>query len=154
MALPVRDFIIQRVLEYDNTYDVGAGVPTTGLLIDPLSVILQPVIDEISVVQASKSILTILESTDPDSFPEDIVDGLASNVYVDRSPGAIGSDVVRIRFFEPQAYSAQQGVLIFRGPSDQRFTNSEAVSVLVAEMSLNQEGTLYYVDIPLRATVK
>ena len=151
MALPVRDFIIQRVLEYDNTYDVGAGVPTTGLLIDPLSVILQPVIDEISVVQASKSILAILESTDPDSFPEDIVDGLASNVYVDRSPGAIGSDVVRIRFFEPQAYSAQQGVLIFRGPSDQRFTNSEAVSVLVAEMSLNQEGTLYYVDIPVVA---
>ena len=151
MALPVRDFIIQRLLEYDPNFDVGAGVPTTSLLIDPLSIVLQPVIDELAVVQASQSILTILESSAPDNFPEDIVDGLASNVYVERNPGFIGSDVVRIRFFEPKEYSAQQGVMIFRGPSDQRYSNSESVSVTKAEMSLNQEGTLYYVDIPVVA---
>lgn len=151
MALPVRDFIIQRLLEYDPNFDVGSGVPTTGLMIDPLSVILQPVIDELTVVQASQSILAILETSDPDAFPEDIVDGLASNVYIERNPGSIGSDVVRIRFFEPQTYSVQQGVAIFRGSADQRYTNSEPVSITKAEMSLNQEGTLYYVDIPVVA---
>jgi hypothetical protein len=151
MALPVRDFIIQRLLEYDPSFDVGSGVPTTGLLVDPLSVILQPIVNELTVIQASQSILTILESDDPDAFPEDIVDGLAANAFVERNPGSIGSDVMRIRFFEPQDFSSQLGVLIFRGPSGQRYSNSEAVSTTAAEMSLNQEGTLYYVDIPIVA---
>ena len=151
MALPVRDFIIQRLLEYDPSFDVGAGVPTTSLLIDPLSIILQPVIDELSALQETQSILTILEADDPDAFPEDIVDGLASNVFVERNPGSIGSDVQRIRFFEPQAFSSQQSVLIFRGPAGQRYTNSESVSVTSSEMSLNQDGSLYYVDVPVVA---
>jgi len=149
MALPVKEFIIERLLEFDSSFDTGSGVPTTGLLIEPLSVILQPVIDELSVVQASSSILTILESSDPDSFPEDIVDGLASNAFVDRNPGEIGSDVMRIRFFEPQQFEAQQGVLIFRGPSGQRFTNSESFVVTSSEMSLNKDGSLYFADIPI-----
>lgn len=151
MALPIKDFIIQQLLEFDPNFDVGSGVPTTSLLIEPLSIILQPVIDELTVVQASQSILTILETADPDAFPEDIVDGLASNAFVERSPGAIGSDVARIRFFQPQEFNSQQGVLIFRGPTGQRYTNSESVAVTSAEMSLNQEGTLFFVDIPIVA---
>ena len=151
MTLPVQDFIVQQLLEYDPSFDVGAGVPTTSLLVEPLSVILQPVIDELTTIQATKSILTILESSDPDAFPEDIVDGLASNAFVDRNPGAIGSDVMRVRFFAPQDFSSAQGVLIFRGPSSQRYSNSESFSVTSAEMSLNQEGSLFYADIPIVA---
>lgn len=151
MSLPVRDFIIQRLLEFDPNFDVGSGVPTTGLMIDPQSVILQPIVDELTVVQASQSILSILETDDPDSFPEDIVDGLASNAFVERKPGEIGSDVMRVRFFEPQDWSAKQGILIFRGSAGQRYTNAQAVDVTAAEMALNQEGTLYYQDVPIVA---
>jgi hypothetical protein len=151
MALPVRSFVIQRLLEFDPNFDVGSGVPTTGLMVDPLSIILQPVVDELSVAQASQSILTILESSDPDNFPEDIVDGLASNAFVERNPGFIGSDVQRIRFFSPVVFSAKKGVLIFRGSGGQRYTNSEAVAITSAEMALNQDGTLYFVDIPIVA---
>lgn len=151
MALPIRDFVIQRLLEYDPNFDVGAGVPTTSLLIDPLSVILQPVIDELGVIQLSQSVLSILETSDPDAFPEDIVDGLASNAFVERNPGSIGSDVMRLRFFAPQEFSSAQGILIFRGAGGQRYTNSEAITITAAEMSLNQEGSLYYVDIPIVA---
>jgi hypothetical protein len=151
MALPIRDFVIQRLLEYDPSFDVGAGVPTTSLLIDPLSVILQPVIDELGVIQLSQSILSILETDDPDAFPEDIVDGLASNAFVERNPGSIGSDVMRVRFFAPQEFSAAQGVQVFRGAGSQRYTNSESLTVTTAEMSLNQEGSLYFVDVPIIA---
>lgn len=151
MALPVRNFIIQRLIEFDPTFDAGAGVPTTGLMIDPQSIILQPVVDELTAVQASSSILTILESEDPDAFPEDIVDGLASNVFIERNPGFIGSTVERVRFFQPQDFEAKKGVLIWRGPAGQRYSNSEPVDVTSAEMSLNQEGTLYFVDIPIIA---
>ncbi len=151
MALPIRSFIIQRLLEFDPNFDVGSGVPTTGLMIDPQAVILQPVIDELSAVQASQSILAILESDNPDTFPEDIVDGLASNAFIARKPGSIGSDVERIRFFQPQAFSVQQGVLIFRGSSGQRYTNSQAVAVTSSEMALSQDGSLYFVDVPIIA---
>lgn len=151
MTLPVTDFIVQRLLEYDSSFDVGAGVPTTGLLIEPLSVILQPIVDEISLIQSSQSVLTILESSSPDLFPEDIVDGLASNVFIERNPGSIGSDVIRLRYFSPSAFSVQKAVLVFLGPDGERYTNSEAVSISVAEMSLNQDGSLYYVDIPIVA---
>ncbi len=58
MTLPVTDFIVQRLLEFDPTFDVGSGVATTGLLIEPLSVVLQPIVDELSVVQATQSVLT------------------------------------------------------------------------------------------------
>lgn len=151
MTLPAKDLVVQSLLEFDPSFDTGEGVPTTALMIEPLAVILQPVLDELSVIQASRSVLTVLESSDPDGFPEDIVDGLASNAFVERNEGEIGSDVVRVRFFEPQSFSAQQGVLIFRGPSGQRYTNSEAISITSAEMSLNEDGTLFYVDIPVVA---
>ena len=151
MTLPVTDLIVQRLLEFDATFDVGSGVATTGLLIEPLSVILQPIVDELTVVQATQSVLTILESSNPDSFPEDIVDAIASNVFVERDPGSIGSTVERLRFFEPQPFSAPKGALVWLGPTGQRYANSEPVSVSKAEMALNQDGTLYYIDVPIVA---
>lgn len=151
MTLPIRDFVIQRLLEFDPNFDVGSGVPTTGIMIDPLAIILQPVVDELTAVQASKSILTILESSNPNAFPEDIVDGLASNVFIERNPGRIGSTVERVRFFQPQDFAALKGVLIWRGPGGQRYTNSEAITITRAEMALNQDGSLYYVDVPIVA---
>lgn len=151
MALPITDFIVQRLLEFDPTFDVGSGVATTGLLIEPLSVVLQPIVDELSVVQATQSVLTILDSSDPDSFPEDIVDAIASNVFVERDAGQVGSAVQRLRFFEPQSFSAPKGALVWLGPSGQRFVNSAAVAISKAEMAIHQDGTLYYVDIPIVA---
>ena len=152
MSLPITAFIVQRLLEFDPTFDVGSGVATSGLMIEPLSVVLQPVVDELTVVQATQSILTILESAAPDLFPEDVVDAIASNFIVSRRPGQIGSTTQRMRFFEPQAFSAPQRVLIWRGQSSLRYTNSEPVQISRAEMALNQDGSLYYVDIPVVAT--
>src|SRR5579859_2390665 len=151
MSLPISDFILQRLLEFDPSFDVGSGVATTGLLVEPLSIILQPIVDELTVVQATQSVLTILEAADPDAFPEDIVDSIASNVFVERDPGSIGSTVQRLRFFEPQAFSAPKSALVWLGPTGQRYTNSQPVAVSKAEMALNQDGTLYYVDIPIVA---
>lgn len=151
MTLPVTDLIVQQLLEFDPNFEVGAGTAISGLMIEPLSIILQPIVDELTVAQASKSILTILESSDPDAFPEDLVDALASNEFVERQPGQIFSDVERLRFFSPQAFSSPRGTLIWRGPAGQRYTNSEAVSVTKSEMTLLQEGSLYFVDIPILA---
>jgi len=151
VTFPVEDLIIQQLLEFDPTFDVGGGVATTGLMIEPLSIILQPIVNELIALQDNQSILTILEQDDPDDFPEDIVDGLASNAFVDRILGEIATTTQRVRFFEPQDFSATQGVLVFRGPSGQRFTNALSISVTEAEMSLNIDGGLVYVDISIIA---
>ena len=84
-------------------------------------------------------------------MPEDVVDAIASNVFVERQPGNIGSTVERLRFFEPTEFTAAKGVLIFYGPTGQRFTNSESVSISKSAMSINQDGSLFYVDIPIIA---
>ena len=152
MTLPVQDLIVQQLLEFDPTFDVGGGTAITSLMIEPLAVILQPIINELSGVQSNQSILRILESADPDAFPEDIVDGLASNVYIERRLGEIASTTQRVRFFQPQDFSASQGILVFRGSGSQRFVNSQAVSITEAEMSLNVEGGLVYIDIPIVAS--
>jgi len=151
MTLPVAELIVQQLLEYDPTYDVGGGVATTGLMIDPLSVILQPIINELTAVQSNQSILTILEQSDPDAYPEDIVDGLASNVYVERLQGEIATTTQRVRFFEAQDFSSAQGILVFRSSTGKRYLNASAVSITEAEMSLNIDGSLVYVDIPITA---
>lgn len=151
MSLPVTDFIVERLLEFDPGFDVGSGVATTLLLVEPLAVILQPIVDELTVVQSTQSVLTILEAADPDSFPEDIVDAIASNVFVDRDPGHIGSTVQRLRFFEPQRLAAPKGALVWLGPLGQRYANSDPVSISKTEMALNQDGALYYVDVPVVA---
>lgn len=147
MPLPVRDFIKQRLLEFDPTFDTGDGVATTTLLIDPLSLILQPVRDEVDQVKANQSIKTIEESADPDLFPEDVVDGLASNFVVTRKDGAQSQVTVRIRFFEPQDFSAAIGTVTALGSSGQRFVNKDAVGITAAQMALNKEGTLFFVDV-------
>ncbi|NIR13249.1 MAG: hypothetical protein GWN86_04575, partial [Desulfobacterales bacterium] len=70
-------FIVERLLEYDSTFDTGGGIVTTELMVKPLSVVLQPLRDEIDEVKQNQSILTVLEEDDPDGFDEDVVDALA-----------------------------------------------------------------------------
>ena len=154
MTLPVQDLIVQQLLEFDPTFDVGGGVATTSLLIEPLSVILQPIVNELAGVQRNQSILTILETDDPDAFPEDIVDGLASNVHVERKLGEIATTTQRIRFFHPQDFSSAEGILVFRGPGGQRFTYAAVISISEAEMSLNIEGGLVFVDFQISIDIK
>lgn len=151
MALPVKDFIIERLLEYDETFDVGGGIATTQLMINPLSVILQPLRDELDDVKANQSILSVLESSDPDGFDTDTVDALASNVFIERRDGTKSSGVVRIRYFSPQAVDIGTGLASFLDETGNRFLNVNPISITQSEMSLNVDGSLYYVDVPVEA---
>jgi len=152
MPLPVKDFIKQRLLEFDPTFDVGDGIATTTLLIDPLTVILQPLRDEIDQVKLNQSILSILAQPEPDLFPEDIVDAIASNFIVTRKPGAQSQVTVRIRFFDPQDFTEGAGLLTALGSAGQRFVNKSAVNISSSEMALNQEATLFFVDVAFIAS--
>lgn len=151
MALEVTDFIVERLLEYDSTFDTGGGIVTTELMVKPLSVVLQPLRDEIDEVKQNQSILTVLEEDDPDSFDEDVVDALASNVFIERSEGSKATGTVRVRYFSPQAVDIGTGLAAFLDSSGKRYLNTNPVSITAAEMSLNVDGSLYYFDVAVEA---
>ena len=151
MALPITDFIVERLLEYDSTFDTGGGIATTQLMINPLAIIFQPVRDELDAIQVSQTILSILESDDPDAFDEDIVDALASNVFVERHTGGKASGTVRVRYFSPQSTDIGTGLASFLDTSNRRYVNVNPVSITMSEMGLNVDGSLYYVDIPVES---
>lgn len=147
MPLPVRDFIKQRLLEYDPTFDTGDGMFFTSFVIDPLSTILQPLQDEIDQVKANQSIMTILESASPDLFPTDVVDGIGSNFILPRLQGSTATVTVQISFFEAQDFAASVGLLTALDSSGNRWTNQAAVNITAAEMSLNRIGTIVFVNV-------
>lgn len=151
MALEVTDFIIERLLEYDSTFDTGGGIVTTELMIKPLSVVLQPLRDEIDEVKQSQSILTVLEDDDPDGFDEDVVDALASNVFIERSEGGKATGTVRVRYFSPQAVDIGTGLAAFLDSSGNRYLNTGPISLTASEMSLNVDGSLYYFETAVEA---
>lgn len=154
MALPIADFIAERLHEYDPTFDTGGGIATTALMIDPLSIIMQPLRDEVDAIKLDQSIKTILESEDPDAFDQDIVDALASNVFLERKQGSIASGSVRVRFFSPQDFDIGTGLAAFLDSNGVRFINPDPVSITASEMGLNTDGGYYYVDIPIEAEEK
>lgn len=151
MALEVTDFIVERLLEYDSTFDTGGGIVTTELMVKPLSVVLQPLRDEIDEVKQNQSILTVLEEDDPDSFDEDVVDALASNVFIERSEGGKATGTVRVRYFSPQAVDIGTGLAAFLDSSGKRYLNTNPISITAAEMSLNVDGSLYYFETSVEA---
>ena len=151
MALSVTDFIVERLLEFDPTFDTGGGIATTALMIKPLSVVMQPLRDELDEIQTNQSILSVLESEIPDDFDEDVVDALASNVFIDRKTGGVSSGTVRVRYFSPQDEDIGTGLAAFLDSAGTRVINVNPVAITEAEMGLNIEGSLFYVDIPVES---
>lgn len=151
MAFEVTDFIIERLLEYDSTFDTGGGIATTELMIKPLSVILQPLRDEIDEVKQNQSILTVLEDDDPDNFDEDVVDALASNVFIERVQGNKATGTVRVRYFSPTSVDIGTGLAAFLDSSGNRYINVNPISITSSEMSLNVDGSLYYFEASVEA---
>jgi len=151
MPLPVTEFITERILEYNPRFDTGGGTATAALMIDPLSIILQPLRDEIDEIKLDQSIKSVLESEDPNSFDEEVVDAQASNVFLSRKQGSISSGSVRVRFFSPQNLDIGSGLAVFSDSSGSRFVNPNPVSITSSEMSLNVDAGYYYVDIQVES---
>jgi len=151
MALPITNFIIERILEYNPRFDTGGGTATSALMIDPLSIILQPLRDEIDEIKLDQSVKSVLESEDPDAFDEEVVDALASNVFLSRKEGSTSSGSVRVRFFSPQDLDIGSGLAAFSDSSGARFINPNPVSITASEMGLNVDGGYYYVDIQVES---
>lgn len=151
MTLPVLDFIVARLQEYDPTFELRPGTAFYETFIKPLTVILQPLQDEIDLVKLNQSFRRIVELPDPNAHDEDAVDALASNVFVDRITGGKAAGVARMYYSEAQDVIWATGALTFTSSGGQQYTNVADVNITATNMTRNVERDLYFLDVGVAA---
>ena len=147
MTLPVVDFLVQRMQEYDSQYELRPGTAFTDLFILPLSYITQPIVDEIAAFETGQSIIRILQLDDPDSYPTDKVDGLVGNLFVTRITGSLATGTVRMLYLQATDVNYLARSLEFRSSTGLKFYNRLAITGSASEIIGNTEAEYYYLDI-------
>lgn len=150
--LPVSEFLTARLKEYDPAFELREGTAFEQLFFKPLQFILQPILNDAARLEVSQSFLRILQQDDPDSFDEDAVDALCSNVFVTRSTGSRASGVVRVYYGQAVPREWPTGGAVFTGSSGKTYSNPSPFAITSGEMSAQIEDGNYYYDIPVVAT--
>lgn len=151
MALPILDFLVQRMTEYDPSYEHRVGTSFSELFMQPLSLIVQPLRDEATIIQLNQSLKRILELDDPDAYFEDAVDELVANMFVYRREGGLSGTTIRVYYIEPKAVSFLKGSLTATSTTGLTYTNTTSVALTAQQMSVQSENEYYYYDVPVEA---
>ena len=137
-----REFIKARIVEnYPDVYTEGE---LETLFINPLETILEPVILEEKAVQTSQSIVNA------DIMSEEELNDLCANSFIDRDVGGYATGFVRSYYNSPTNLSITTDNQI-TSKSGLLFFPSVNVEISSAQMLLNREGFLFYVDISVIA---
>lgn len=150
--LPIAEFLRTRLTEYDSKFDVRPGTGYESLFFKPLQFILQPFADEANTLEIAQSFRRILLQDDPDAFPEESVDALASNLFVTRVTGSQSGGVGRVYYVDPVDREWPALGSLFTGNNGKNYTNPAPFSILASQMSAQIEDGNYYYDIPLQCT--
>jgi hypothetical protein len=151
VQLPISEFLRAKLKEYDSTFEVRSGTGFDQLFFKPLQFIVQPLRDEASAVFTNQSLLRILLTDNPDTYSEDAVDDIVSNIFITRVQGDVSSGVARIYYNTPIDKEFVAGGLVFTGSNGQTYTNIEPFTITTAEMELQIEDGLYYIDITIQS---
>ena len=150
MELPVIDFIREIVSEANPDFETRKGTAFYDMFVSPQQLMLQPLINTLDQVLVSQSVRKILQQPSPDDYNTEDVNGVVSNVYVTRDPGAYVMGPVRVYYATPldkefTALAAEftSGTLSFFNISD--------ISITASQMSLQTEGELYYMDVEVQS---
>jgi hypothetical protein len=153
MELPVIQFIRDRLQEEDASLETRQGTAFYDLFVKPQQLMLQPLIAALDDFTISSSIRKVLALEDPDSYDEEAVDDLVSNLYVTRDGGSIATATVRVYYSSPRDREFPALTAEFTS-NDLSFFNSEDIKISEAEMALQVDDTLYFLDIPVRASLE
>ena len=149
--LPISRFLSERLLEYDPSFEVRRGSGFSRLFFEPLQFIVQPIRDEAEIIRIGQSFNLILQQEDPDSFDEEFVDSLASNIFVFRREGGFASGSARVYFQNAVDREYPTGGFVVNSSGDLSFTNSGPFKITAEQMSVQVDGGLFYFDIPVTA---
>ena len=137
-------FILDRFRqEYPDLYAADPGA-LRDLFIKPLQVILEPFKRETESVRRGQSL------ADPSLLSDDDADALVANVFDSRDAGGYAVGQARVYFPNPTDVRIEVGNKVF-SDTGLNFFPSNPVSISAELMVFNREGTLYYLDIPVRA---
>lgn len=153
MELPVIDLIRTRLAEADAEFDTRSGTAFYDLFVKPQQLMMQPIISAMDDYETAASIHRILSLPDPNAYDEALVDDLVSNLYVTRDGGKLATTTVRVYYATPRDKEFPALTAEFTAGSVS-FFNSADVDITRANMSLQVEGTLYFLDIPVRAAAE
>lgn len=151
--LPVSRFLTARLQEYDEDFEVRRGSGFERLFFQPIQFILQPIRDEAEDIRIAQSFNLILAQEDPNSFDEESVDALASNIFVFRRQGGFAAGVARVFFQNPTEREYPTGGFVVSAGNGQVFENSAPFKITAEQMSAQVENGLFYFDIAVVATV-
>ncbi len=136
----IQTFIMERVRQTHPNNAIAASDELMDLLINPMRVILEPVVREVKLVKLRGDISNVEKLADEE------VDALMSNFFEARRSGGISNGVVRIYFAAPQSVSVTlvnpattRGGLRFAPTRPQQITSDQ--------MLLNVDGSEYYFDV-------
>lgn len=136
----IETFIRDRVRQVYPTLAITEADELTDLLIDPMRVIIEPVVREIKLVKLRSSLRNI------ENLADDEVDALMGNFFEARRSGGYAVGVVRAYFASPQSLS-----LTLVNPAStragKRFFPTRPQQITADQMLLNVEGSEYYFDI-------
>ncbi len=137
----ITDQIVDTLKELDPNLDVREGTAIFELMVKPLTLVLEPLQQEIDEIKTFQSI------ADAETMPADELDLLAENFFINRKSGERASVTARIFLVEEADITFEAGA-IFTAKNGQTFTNVDSVSFSSAEIRLNQEGELFFFDVP------
>jgi len=150
MELPVIDFIREILAEANPVFETRPGTAFYDMFITPQQLMLQPLNNTMDQILVSQSVRRILQQPDPDAYSETDVDDNVANVYIERDAGAFATGTVRVYYPEPLDKEFTAFTAEFSGNS-LSFFNSVDISITAATMALQSEGSLYYMDVLVRA---
>lgn len=150
--LPISRFLTARLQEYDPNFEVRQGSGFERLFFQPIQFILQPIRDEAETIRIAQSFNLILAQQNPDSFDQEAVDALASNIFVFRRLGGFASGVARVFFQNTVNREYPTGGFVVTAGNGSIFENSAPFKITSEQMSSQVQNGLYYFDIAVVST--
>jgi hypothetical protein len=140
-----RRFLLQKIKEANPNIESRSGSAVGTMLVKPLSVMISPFSEEIDFIK------TQLSLADVASLSTDNVDQLITNLFIDRRIGGFATGSVRIFYSSAQDSLVPQGTG-FISILGNLYLAINSVSLSQAEMSLNRDGSLFFMDVPIIAS--
>jgi len=140
----VQALVTAIMQEVDPTLIPQEGTTINDLMIKPHGILYQRLVDSIMLIARNQSILAA------DMMAGQELESFSANYYVTRIRGTLATVTVRIYFDTPTAVLVTPQD-IFSSQSGLRFYPRQYIQLTSGEMSMNIEGTKYFVDVPLEA---
>lgn len=135
----IATFVQTRVRQAFPSLAITEVDELTDVLIDPMRVLIEPLVRETKLVKLRRSLRNV------ESLSDDEVDALLGNFFFNRIGGGFAVGVVRLYFATPQSITLS-AVNPATTRSGLRFLPTRPQQITADQMLLNVEGTEYYFD--------